>query len=466
MSADIRPSLDLDACVEHLRGLIRIPSVNPPGGGPDVAAGRDPRGGETAAARYCAEVLSGDGIEAEVIELTEGRGSVVARLRANGPATDPPLILLSHIDVVPVDAEAWTRDPFGGELVDGMVWGRGAVDMKNMVAMELGVMLALKRSGAELRRDVIFAAVADEEAGGEHGARGLVEQRPELFHDADGRPAAAAVNEVGGYSMTIGDHRVYTVQVAEKGIAWTRVRTTGTPGHGSMPHPDNAAIKLANAVAAIAADQATRPMRIIPVVADFLSGIGLADVAELAERDPEAASAALEAAVDDPVLRRSIDAMLRDTVTPNVVHAGKKVNVIPGAGEAEIDVRTLPGTDQAALLAHLQGVVGNDATVESVVSLPAVEWPADAEIVDLMHQALRAADPEGTSVPMMITPGTDAKALAQIGIPCYGFAPLRLDPDVPFLSVFHGHDERIPVSALAFGLPVLADVVARYATRG
>ena len=466
MSADIRPSLDLDACVEHLRGLIRIPSVNPPGGGPDVAAGRDPRGGETAAARYCAEVLSGDGIEAEVIELTEGRGSVFARLRANGPATDPPLILLSHIDVVPVDAESWTRDPFGGELVDGMVWGRGAVDMKNMVAMELGVMLALKRSGAELRRDVIFAAVADEEAGGEHGARGLVEQRPELFHDADGRPAAAAVNEVGGYSMTIGDHRFYTVQVAEKGIAWTRVRTTGTPGHGSMPHPDNAAIKLANAVAAIAADQATRPMRIIPVVADFLSGIGLADVAELAERDPEAASAALEAAVDDPVLRRSIDAMLRDTVTPNVVHAGKKVNVIPGAGEAEIDVRTLPGTDQAALLAHLQGVVGNDATVESVVSLPAVEWPADAEIVDLMHQALRAADPEGTSVPMMITPGTDAKALAQIGIPCYGFAPLRLDPDVPFLSVFHGHDERIPVSALAFGLPVLADVVARYATRG
>ncbi|HEU4862616.1 MAG TPA: M20/M25/M40 family metallo-hydrolase [Candidatus Limnocylindria bacterium] len=465
MSADIRPSLDLDACVQHLRGLIRIPSVNPPGGGPDVAAGRDPRGGETAAARYCADVLSGDGIEAEVIELTEGRGSVFARLRANGPATDPPLILLSHIDVVPVDAESWTRDPFGGELIDGVVWGRGAVDMKNMVAMELGVMLALKRSGAELRRDVIFGAVADEEAGGEHGARGLVEQRPELFHDADGRRAAAAINEVGGYSMTIGDHRFYTVQVAEKGIAWTRVRTTGTPGHGSMPHPDNAAIKLANAVAAIATDQATRPMRIIPVVADFLAGIGLADVGELAERDPDAVSAALERAVDDPVLRRSIDAMLRDTVTPNVLHAGKKVNVIPGAGEAEIDVRTLPGTDQAALLAHLQEVVGNDATVESVVSLPAVEWPADAEIVDLMHQALRAADPEATSVPMMITPGTDAKALAQIGIPCYGFAPLRLDPDVPFLSVFHGHDERIPVSALAFGLPVLADVVARYATR-
>jgi acetylornithine deacetylase/succinyl-diaminopimelate desuccinylase-like protein len=196
-----------------------------------------------------------------------------------------------------------------------------------------------------------------------------------------------------------------------------------------------------------------------------LAGIGLGNVVELAERDPAAANRALEATVADPVLRRSIDAMLRDTVTPNVMHAGKKVNVIPGAGEAEIDVRTLPGTDQDALLEHLQEVVGTDASVESVVTLPAVAWPADAEIVGLMHQALRRADPEAASVPMMITPGTDAKALAQIGIPCYGFAPLRLEPDVPFLSVFHGHDERIPVSALAFGLPVLADVVARFVMR-
>jgi acetylornithine deacetylase/succinyl-diaminopimelate desuccinylase-like protein len=465
MMRELGTFLDLDACVEHLRDLIRIPSVNPPDGGPDVAAGRDPRGGETAAARYCAQVLDGHGIRAEVIELTEGRGSCVARLPATGSPTDPPLILLGHIDVVPVDAESWSRDPFGGELVDGMVWGRGAVDMKNMVAMELEVMLALKRSGAELRRDVIFAAVADEEAGGEHGARGLVEERPELFMDSNGRPAAAAINEVGGYSMTIGGRRFYTVQVAEKGIAWTRVRTTGTPGHGSMPHADNAAIKLANAISAIAEDQARRPMRIIPVVSEFLAGIGLGEVAELAESDPGAASAALEAAVDDPVLRRSIDAMLRDTVTPNVMHAGKKVNVIPGAGEAEIDVRTLPGTDQSALLRSLQDVVGTDASVESVVALPPVEWPADAEIVGLMHDALRAADPEATSVPMMITPGTDAKALAQIGIPCYGFAPLRLEPDVPFLSLFHGHDERVPVSALEFGLPVLADVVAGFVLR-
>ena len=458
-------SPDLDACVEHLRALIRIPSVNPPDGGPDVAAGRDPSGGEAAAARYCADVLGDAGIEAEVIELVPGRGSCLGRLRASGPATEPPLILLSHLDVVPVDAESWSRDPFGGDLVDGVVWGRGAVDMKDMVSMELAVMLALRDSGAELRRDVIFAAVADEEAGGEHGARGLAEQRPELFHDEAGRPAAAAINEVGGYSMTIGDRRFYAVQVAEKGIVWTRLRTTGTPGHGSMPHADNAAIKLAAAVTALAADQAQRPAKVIPVVADFLAAMGLAEVAEMAETDGLGASVLLAQGISDPVMRRSIDAMLRDTVTPNVLRSGKKVNVIPGAGEAEIDVRTLPGTDQAALLAHLQQVVGDDAVVEAVVTLPAVEWPADAEIVGLMHGALRAADPEATSVPMMITPGTDAKALAQLGIPCYGFAPLRLEPDVPFLSLFHGHDERVPVSALEFGLPVLADVVARYVGR-
>ena len=232
-----------------------------------------------------------------------------------------------------------------------------------------------------------------------------------------------------------------------------------------MPHDANAAIRLARAVTALAADQAERPARVVDVVGDFLRTLRLGTVADLAETDPTGARAALTDRVADPVLRRSIDAMLRDTVTPNVLHAGKKVNVIPGAGEAEIDIRTLPGTDQVALLAPLQSRVGDDAAVESVMALPSIEWPADAEIVRLMESALIAADPEGTPVPMMITLGTDAKALAQLGIPCYGFAPMRLAPEMPFLSLFHGHDERVPVSALAFGLPVLVDVVAGYATR-
>jgi len=449
--------------VEHLRSLIRIPSVNPPDGGGALAAGRDPRGGETAAARYCAEVLADAGMDVEVLESEVGRGSCFARLPATARAPEPPLILLSHLDVVPVEADAWSRDPFGGELVEGVVWGRGAVDMKDMVAMELGVMLALAREDGERQHDVIFAAVADEEAGGLFGARHWVEQRPDLFRGADGRPAAAALNEVGGYSMTVGSSRVYGIQVAEKGIIWTRLNATGTTGHGSMPHPDNAAIKLAAAVDRLANDP--HPPRLTSVVDGFLEALGLGGVADAAaEGDEDRLRDELERSIPDPVLRRSLNAMLRDTVTPTVIRVGQKMNVIPGYGQAEIDVRTLPDTDQRALLDHLIEVASDDVRVEAVLTLPAITWPADAEIVRRMEAALRDADPEGIPAPMMITPGTDAKALALLGIPTYGFAPLRLDPQVPFLSLFHGHDERVPVSAIAFGLPVLHEVVRGFVT--
>ncbi len=455
------PERATEEVVEHLRALIRIPSVNPPDGGADLAAGRDPAGGETAAARYCAEVLAGAGIEARVLETVPGRGSCFARLPATVATPEPPVILLSHVDVVPVEAEAWTRDPFGAELVDGVVWGRGAVDMKEMVAMELGVMVALARTGGERRREVIFASVADEEAGGQHGALHWVRERPDLFCGTDGRPAAAAVNEVGGYSMTIGDRRIYTIQVAEKGIIWTRVRASGTPGHGSMPHDDNPAVKIAAGVTRLA--EAPRPARLIPVVRGFLSALGLEELARSVERGDEAAvRAELAGRVADPVLRRSINAMIRDTVTPNLIRVGQKMNVIAGYGEAEVDVRTLPGTDQAAFLEELARCAGTDVVVESVQTMPPVEWPADAPFVELMEAALRRADPDATPVPMMITPGTDAKALGLLGIPTYGFMPLRLEPEVPFLSLFHGHDERLPVSALRFGLPVLHDVISRF----
>ena len=450
-----------DECVELLRDLIRIPSVNPPGIRDD-AAGLDSTGGEARAAAYCAEVLAEAGIAAQVLEVAPGRGSCFARLPATVPDPEPPLILLSHIDVVPVDAEAWSHDPFGGQLIDGQVWGRGAVDMKDMVAMELSVLLALKREQRELRRDVILAAVADEEAGGTNGALHWVDARPDLFADASGRPAAAALNEVGGYSMTVGGLRAYAIQVAEKGIIWTRMRATGTPSHGSMPSPDNAAIKLANAASRLAA--ARRPARATPVVRGFFEGIGLQDVLQLAEAGDDAGvTAAIEAAVSEPTMQRSLDGMLRDTVTPNVIHVGKKVNVVPGIGEAEIDVRTLPGTDQAELLRQLQEIAGDDVEVESVMTMPPVDCPADAPIVTLMQDALRRADPEAVALPMMITLGTDGKAMARLGIPTYGFTPLRLEPDFPYLSLWHANDERIPISALRFGLPVLHEVVSRFA---
>ena len=452
---------DIDACVERLRDLIRIPSVNPPEGGPDVAAGRDPRGGETAVATYCANLLRDAGMEAQVLEVAEGRGSCFARLPATVPEPEPPLVLLSHVDVVPVDADAWSREPFGGDLVDGVIWGRGAVDMKDMLAMELGVLLALHRSGAERRRDVILAAVADEEAGGEYGALHWVRNRPDLFAAADGRPAAAALNEVGGYPIHLGGRRFYAIQVAEKGIVWTRIDASGTPGHGSMPHADNPTVKLARAVARLA--DTDKPLRLTPTVAAFLAGMGLDRVVSAAQNGDEAGVAdALAGSVEDPVMRRSFDAMLRDTITPTVLRSGKKMNVIPGSSEAEIDVRTLPGTDQAAFLAHLQAVAGDEVRVSAVITMPPVEAPADGELMTYMAEALRRGDPEGVPLPMMITPGTDAKALALLGTPTYGFAPLRLDAGTPFLSLFHGHDERVPADALAFGLPVLAEVVGRF----
>ena len=463
MTAGSRAAIDstaVDETVEHLRNLIRIPSVNPPGD-PAGAAGRDSMGQETAAARYCAEVLGQAGIAAEVLETAPGRGSCFARLRAD-PAVahpEPPLVLLSHVDVVPVEADAWSRDPFGGELVDGVVWGRGAVDMKDMVAMELAVMTALARSHVPLRRDVIFAAVADEEAGGTFGARHWVEARPDLF-SSDAGPAAVALNEVGGYSMTIGGKRVYGIQVAEKGIIWTRLHATGVPGHGSMPHKDNPAHHLAGAVARLAAAPPSGEPP--PVVRDFFEALGLGPVVARMAEDPDGAIALLEEQVPDPTMRRSLGAMLRDTINPTVIHVGTKVNVIAGSGTAEVDVRTLPRTDQEAFTRWMQVLAGPDVTVEAVMSLPAIEAPTDAPIVDLMRAALERADPEAAALPMMITPGTDAKALAELGIPTYGFAPLRLDPGTPFLDLFHGHDERIPVSGLAFGLPVLHEVVERF----
>jgi acetylornithine deacetylase/succinyl-diaminopimelate desuccinylase-like protein len=253
---------------------------------------------------------------------------------------------------------------------------------------------------------------------------------------------------------------VYAIQVAEKGIIWTRLHATGTPGHGSMPHTANAATRLARAVARLDAAPATGEPP--PVVREFFAALDLGEVADLVPGDRAAARDALERLVPDSTMRRSLGAMLQDTITPTVIQVGSKVNVIPGVGSAEVDVRTLPGTDQTVFAQRLQALAGDDVRVEAVMSLPAVQAPADAPIVDLMRTAVMAADPDAVAVPMMITPGTDAKSLARIGIPTYGFVPLRLDAGTPFLDLFHGHDERVPLSAIRFGVPVLEEVVRRF----
>lgn len=455
-----------DRLVETTRELIRIPSVNPPSpGAPDR---------ELVAARHIADLLRDVGLQPEVVEPVAGRGSVHARLRGDGSG-GAPLLLLSHLDVVPAAADRWTHDPFAAELVDGYIYGRGAVDMKGMVAMELGVVSLLtdaaRAAGRDpasdpipgLRRDLLFTCTADEEAGAEAGAQWIAQQRPDWFR------AAGALNECGGVTTTVAGRRLYPIQVAEKGYAAYRIGVRGTWGHGSMPRDDNAAVLAAEVVRRLAAPG---PTRITPVMARFLEQAAAALPAEVAtilrgllSESPERAEASL-AAVCNPMYARALRALVRNTISPNVVHAGVKYNVIPGDAEVVVDCRVLPGTTEpeirALLVERLGSTLAAVCEIELIVFGAPVEAPADGPLFDLLVETLLDHDPEAIPLPAMAPFGTDAKFTQLLGVPTYGFSPLMLDPKERFLELFHGVDERVSVDALRWGLPVLYDVVRRF----
>ena len=449
--ADARSQGTGDELIEHLRALIRIPSVS---------------GDEIAAARYVAAVLSADGIAAEVLEPEPKRGSVVARLRGDGSGGGP-LLLMSHLDVVPAPAERWTHDPFGGEIVDGHVWGRGAIDMKHMVAMELELMLLLARrartAGRDpardavpgLTRDVIYAATADEEIGGDAGIGWIVDHRPELIR------AEAALNEDGGFTVEAFGRRLYPVQAGEKGYAWYRIDVAGTWSHGSMPGEWNAAVRAARIVDRLAQPG---PIRLTPAVERAMDTLR----ALLPGEGPAGESADVAAFPDlwDEPYDRFWSALLRDTISPNIIHAGVAQNVIPGAAEIELDCRILPGTTREAMLAELRRRLGDElgafATVEEARWANGIEQPLDGPIWSAMTEALRAADGDAIVVPFLAPWSTDAKHTARLGIPTYGFAPLRLGPGDGFLELAHADDERVPIEGLRWGFGVLADAVTRF----
>ncbi|MEW5990364.1 MAG: M20/M25/M40 family metallo-hydrolase [Chloroflexota bacterium] len=450
--------------IETLRTLIRIPSINPP----------DPPGPELDAARAIGAMLGESSVPATVYEPVPGRGSVVARLRGDGTGGEP-LLLLSHLDVVPAPSDGWTHDPFAADVADGYVWGRGAVDMKNLVAMEIEIVRLVAESAAAagrdpavdpipgLRRDVLLAVTADEEAGGRAGAGWLVDNHPELLR------AAGAINEVGGVSLDVGGRRLYPIQVAEKGYAVYRLAVRGTWGHGSMPRPDNAAVLAAEAIRRLAAPG--RP-RVTPVMATFfesaakaLGGESATLLRALGGSDP----ARFEAAIDRlcaPVYARAVRALVRDTISPNVIHAGIKYNVIPGEAIVELDCRLLPGTDEAAMRAEVVERLGPElvaaSSIELVIVAPPVAAETDSELYRNLARTIIDHDPEGLPLPVMVPFGTDAKHLDRIGVPAYGFSPLRLDPAESFLERFHGVDERVGLDALRWGLPVLYDAVLRF----
>ncbi|GAA2850311.1 M20/M25/M40 family metallo-hydrolase [Pseudonocardia halophobica] len=428
------PLSAVDEVVELCSDLIRIDTSNT--GDPETVTG------EKEAAEYVAGKLTEVGYEVEVLDSgAPGRSNVFCRLKGADPERGA-LLVHGHLDVVPAEPSEWSVHPFSGAVQDGYVWGRGAVDMKDMVAMTIAVARQFKREGYVPPRDIVFAFVADEEAGGSYGCQWLVEHRPDLFEGV-----TEAVGEVGGFSLTLGqDRRVYLIESAEKSMAWMRLRAKGRPGHGSFLHDENAVTVLSEAVARLGNHRF--PLVMTDTVRAFADQIRELTGMEFPDEDIEGAFAKL-----GPVARM-VGATVRDTANPTMLNAGYKANVIPSTAEAVVDCRVLPGR-RDAFLREVDELLGPDVEREWIQDLPALETEFEGPLVEAMAAALRTEDPEARTVPYMLSGGTDAKSFVQLGIRCFGFAPLRLPPDLDFASLFHGIDERVPVDALEFGAKVL-----------
>ena len=420
------------------QALIRIDTTN---------YGNNEGAGERKAAEYVAELIHEVGLEATVLESAQGRANVVTRLEGTDKSL-PALIVHGHLDVVPAFKDEWSVDPFGAEIKDGMIWGRGAVDMKDMDAMILAVMRQMQRTGTRPRRDLVFAFFADEEAGGDYGARWMVENHPELFEGA-----TEAISEVGGFSATIDGKRAYLLQTAEKGIAWLKLTANGRAGHGSQINEANAVTRLAAAITRIG--EHDWPISYTDTTRAFLEGVSGMTGIEFTEDNPQVLLNELGN------VARFVGATLQNTANPTVLSAGYKHNVIPGSAEALLDVRTLPGQHEA-VMETLRALAGPDVELSSLHLDRALEVPFAGGLVESMVAALNREDPEAVVLPYMLSGGTDNKSLSRLGITGYGFAPLRLPAELDFTGMFHGVDERVPVDSLKFGTRVLRDLLTTY----
>jgi acetylornithine deacetylase/succinyl-diaminopimelate desuccinylase-like protein len=416
--------------------LIRIDTSNYGGGNAK---------GEREAAEYVGRFLEELGLEVEYYEPIPRRTNVMARV-AGRDRSKPALVVHGHLDVVPAVAEDWTVDPFAGIVLDGMLWGRGAVDMKNMDAMILTAVADIIRAGEQPERDLILVFFADEENGGVEGSALVVQNKPEWFEGA-----TEAISEVGGYSITVDDRRAYLLQVGEKAMIWIRLVAKGRAGHGSRLHEDNAVTKLAEAVAAIG--RTRWPIQLTDTTRALLEG--LSELSGRSVDDPDALAAASGPA--EAFLRSTF----RTTTNPTALTAGYKHNVIPEHAEALIDVRVIPGTEDD-VLAELQCIVGEEIAIEIVVQDIGMETPFEGGLVEAMVGSIGAHDPGVPVIPYLLGAGTDNKALARLGIAGFGFAPLKLPADLDFTGMFHGVDERVPLDALEFGQRVLTDLLRTY----
>jgi acetylornithine deacetylase/succinyl-diaminopimelate desuccinylase-like protein len=425
------PSAAEEEVVEICHDLIRIDTTNP-----GDHSGR----GERRAAEYVAGLLGEVGLTPEVLESHPRRTSLVTRIEGED-SSRPALLIHGHLDVVPANANDWKQNPFGGEIADGCVWGRGAIDMKDMDAIMLAVVRQRLQEGRKPARDVVLAFTADEEAGGNAGARFLIENHRDLFEGV-----TEAIGEVGGFSVSVGDQRLYAVQTAEKGLAWMRLTATGTAGHGSMIHTDNAVTALAEAVARIGRHQ--WPTQLPDSTKAFLQRAAQALGVDFNPEDPASIIGKLGG------MSKMIGATTQHTANPTGLKAGYKVNVIPQTANAELDGRYLPGLEDE-FFEQLDQLLGTAVSREFIHHDIALETTADGHLWDAMSAALTAEDPEATVVPYCLSAGTDAKHFSKIGIRCFGFSPLRLPPELDFSGMFHGVDERVPVTGLQFGVRVL-----------
>jgi acetylornithine deacetylase/succinyl-diaminopimelate desuccinylase-like protein len=418
--------------VQICSDLIRFDSANP-------------TSNERAVAEWVAERLTDSGLAPEIIESEPGRASVIARWAGEDSSRDA-LLIHGHLDVVPANADDWQVDPFSGEVRDGCIWGRGAVDMKDMDAMVLALLADWTREGKRPPRDVVLAFVADEEAGGIYGAHHLVDHHAGLFEGC-----TEAISEVGGFSMTIGGRRLYAIETAEKGIAWLRLVAKGTAGHGSMLNDDNAVTTLAEAVARVG--RHTFPIELNATAELFLRE--LCDALGIAF-DPNDVEAVLSKLGP---LARMIGATVRHTANPTMLEAGYKQNVIPGDAYAYLDCRFLPGGEES-FREEIARVVGPDVAIEVVQTQIAYETSFDGDLIAAMTAAIVDEDPDARVVPLLLSGGTDAKSFSELGMRCFGFSPLRLPPDLNFLGLFHGVDERVPIDSLQFGVRALSRFLA------
>lgn len=431
-------SEQLDETAIIARDLIRFDTTN---------YGEGKSKGETEAAEYVGAKLESLGLTPTYIDAEPGRTSVIARVPGRTGSERGALVVHGHLDVVPAVAEDWSVDPFGGEIRDGMLWGRGAVDMKNMDAMILTALGdVLEQGGPE--RDLVVAFFSDEEAGGVRGSGYVVDHHPELFAGA-----TEAISEVGGYSITVGGERAYLLQTGEKALRWLTLTARGAAAHGSQVVRDNAVTRLAEAIVAIGREE--WPVRLTGTTSALLG-----EIARILGVDPER-TAPDELAFATGTANRFIAASLRTTSNPTRLEAGYKHNVIPGTAQAFVDVRTLPG-EEDRVMERIREIVGDDIDIAVSHGDIGLEVPFEGPLVEAMIAALGAHDPGASVLPYLLGGGTDNKALSRLGIAGYGFAPLQLPSDFDFPSLFHGVDERVPLDALVFGRRVLRDLLAGY----